>query len=95
MFNKYIDNCNTIIEATIVSKHDINQLNDQDLFVDVGNVRFGVGHLDQPFLAVLANNTKVIFERPQSHRVQCFLFESISKHSKTNSQIKLLQLPNQ
>ena len=48
---------------SVVERRDVDDAD--DLLVDVRDVRLGVGHLDEPLLAVLAHHAEVVFERAQ------------------------------
>ena len=48
---------------SVVERRDVDDTD--DLLVDVRDVRLGVGHLDEPLLAVLAHHAEVVFERAQ------------------------------
>ena len=48
---------------SVVERRDVDDTD--DLLVDVRDVRLGIGHLDEPLLAVLAHHAEVVFERAQ------------------------------
>ena len=60
-----------MFSSPVIESCDVDH--SDDLLVDIGAVGLCVGHFDQPFLSVLADDAEVILEGAEGTHVQGFL----------------------